>query len=61
MLVGIRIYLQSLFLYLVLLLRQWLRNLNLILIIFLVHLLDYITLSLAHSHNILLLLDQEII
>jgi hypothetical protein len=61
MLVGIRIYLHSLLWHLVLLLRQWLRNLNLILIILLVHLLDNIALSLAHSHNILLLLDQEII
>jgi hypothetical protein len=61
MLVSIRIYLHSLLWHLVLLLRQWLRNLYLILIILLVHLLDNIALSLAHSHNILLLLDQEIV
>jgi hypothetical protein len=61
MLVGIRIYLHSLLWHLVLLLREWLRNLNLILIILLVHLLDNIALSLAHSHNILLLLDQKIV
>jgi hypothetical protein len=61
MLVGIRIYLHSLLWHLVLLLREWLRNLNLILIILLVHLLDNISLSLAHSHYILLLLNQEIV
>jgi hypothetical protein len=61
MLVGIRINLNSLLWHLLLLLRHWLRNLNLILIILLVHLLDNIALSLAHSHYVLLLLDQEIV
>jgi hypothetical protein len=61
MLVGIWVYLHSLLRHLVLLLRQWLRNLNLILIILLVHLLDNVAMSLTHSHNILLLLDQEIV
>ena len=62
MLVGVRIYLDSLLRHLVLLLlSKWLRDLDLILIILLVHLSDDITLSLAHSHYILLLLNQEIV
>ena len=62
MLVGIRIYLDSLLRHLVLLLlSQWLGDLNLILAILLVHLSDDITLSLAHSHNVLLLLNQKIV
>jgi hypothetical protein len=62
MLVGVRIYLDSLLRHLVLLLlSQWLEDLDLILIILLVHLSDDITLSLAHSHNVLLLLNQKVI
>ena len=61
MLICVRIYLHSLLWFGVLLLSQWLGNLNLTLTILLVHLLDNITLSLAHSHYILLLLDQEIV
>jgi hypothetical protein len=62
MLVGIRIYLDSLLRHLILLLlSQWLGDLDLILIILLVHLSDDITLSLAHPHYILLLLNQEIV
>ena len=62
MLVGIRIYLDSLLRHLVLLLlSKWLGDLDLILIILLVHLCDDITLSLAHPHYILLLLNQKIV
>lgn len=62
MLVGIRIYLDSLLRHLILLLlSKWLGDLDLILIILLAHLRDDITLSLAHSHYILLLLNQEIV
>jgi len=62
MLVGIRIYLDSLLRHLILLLlSQCLGDLDLILIILLVHLSDDITLSLAHPHYILLLLNQEIV
>ena len=61
MLICVRVYLHFLLWFGVLLLSQWLGNLNLTLTILLVHLLDNITLSLAHSHYILLLLDQEIV
>ena len=62
MLVSVRIYLNSLLRHLVLLLlSKWLGDLDLILIILLVHLRDDITLSLAHPHYILLLLNQKIV
>ena len=61
MLVGVGVYLHSLLWHLILLLSQWLWDLDLILIILLIHLRNDIPLSLAHPHYILLLLDQEIV
>jgi hypothetical protein len=61
MLVGVRVNLHSLLWHLVLLLSKRLGDLNLILIILLIHLRNDIPLSLTHPHYILLLLDQEIV